>query len=236
MKLDVAVFKTRKSSAKCDVEAIKQTMEFSTLDFPFLSVQFIVLGVIFFLPKILESYLTQNTLNTVTSYVTWIALIPMFIYHLLTRKGLKKHGIYTFQLYDTWGFVWFLFGLVNFVVCLSADILSDAGRISENLAAGVFLISGVFEIIIATVMLTVTGFVLKNGLLKAVSMWIIIITPFMITRSVPDDAYVLNNQLSAALRNLADGVNEIKFIICLIYIVIGACYISKRQVKLNGIE
>ena len=235
-KLDISIFKARKSSVRCDVEAIKQTIEFSTLDFPFLSVQFIVLGVIFFLPKILESYLAQDAFITMTSYIAYIALIPMLIYHFLTRKGIKKRGIYTLQLYDTWGFVWFLFGFVNLIVCLSVDIISEAGKISENIAVSVFLISGIFEIITAAVMLMVTGFALKNGLLKAVSIWIIMITPFMITMRVPDDAYVLMDQVSLALRNLTQGVNEIRFMISLIYIVIGVCYISKRQVISNGIE
>lgn len=234
--LDISMLKARKNSSSGDVESIKQTIELSTLDFPFLSVQFIVFGVIFFLPKVLEGYLTQGAFETMTLYITWIPLIPMLIYHILTRKELKKRGIYTFQLYDTWGFVWFLLGFATFVVCLSADILLDAGKISENIAISVFLMSGVFESITATVMLMVTGFILKNGLLKAISIWIIMITPFMITMRVPEDAYVLTDKISPALENLMQGVDEIKFIISLIYIVIGICYIMKRQEKLNGIE
>lgn len=230
-------FYTKKNSRNTAGE-IKQTIEVSKNDFDYLSPQFLIFGITPIATKIISIFFDYGeAASALISVLTIGVFIFQFLYFLMERAKLKKNGIvYNFHLYDAWGFVWFLFGSVSTAVLNVFKIFYTYEIMIPRVYLAAVTIWETLGIALAFIMIIFTGIALKNAVMCVVSTWLTALTPLMICINAPEEALISSIEAKKiiAYSSINSSIEFIKIIICIVYIIIGVCYIGRRKVIENG--
>ena len=229
-----------KKNLKHTAGEIRETVEASKNDFDYLSPQFLVFGITSIATRIITSMfdLEKNSAAIINVLVIGIFILQ-FACFLMERARLKKSGVvYNFHLYDAWGCVWFLYGSISVVVLRVFEILYSYEILIPRVYLVAVTIWETLGISLALIMIIFTGIALKNPLMSIVSAWLTALTPLMVCINVPDEG--LTSAIEAnritVYYSIVSSISDIKIMICIVYIVIGICYIGNRKAVKNGID